>query len=669
MDFRYPCGVHDASDEHATTAPEGAEPREQGGSAAPGLEGTIVADRYRIERLLGEGGMGAVYRAEHTLMHKFYALKLLHAEMTSNPEVVARFEREAVAAGHIAHPNVAAATDFGRLDDGSFYLVLEYVEGRSLRVALAADGAFPAERCMRVARQIASALGAAHGLGIVHRDLKPDNVMLVERDDDPDFVKVLDFGIAKVTIGDLKDQPALTRVGAVFGTPDYMSPEQALGQNVDHRSDLYALGILMYEMLRGTPPFEAESLSIVLAQQITSPPPPLPDWVPPALSSLIMQLLAKEASDRPQTAGDVVKAIEALEGTTPVGSGRVTFVSVSEPNEPPSGYVPTALALPVTIKTVESVPRPPLPSGAGQVAGQTLASVARQTFHSMEKLAPALNRPVSVGSATFPTWLPLAAVGGLFAALMLVIGLTVIIVRSTREKAPMPTAMSGVVPKPALTVSPAAAKTANVTPSDVERVESIAIYKRKIDDWLVLSRGYCAMGRYRDCALSYRSVLQLERSKGRDPQVLADLRRAAQEPDAYSLVVNLAEGRKGLGETGLELLWDIWNDLHAKGDRDYADSALQKLVILSRRASSPLRAAIELQSTTKCEKLASIVARAAKSADARSLPRLRAIEKKTACDSTDPEVCLPCLRGSDDLAKAIKRAETRPAPRMDNGYR
>ena len=177
------------------------------------------------------------------------------------------------------------------------------------------------------------------------------------------------------------------------------------------------------------------------------------------------------------------------------------------------------------------------------------------------------------------------------------------------------------------------------------------------------------MGRYRECALAYRPVQQLERSKARDPQLLADLRRAARDPDAYALVVNLAEGRRGLGETGLDLLWDIWSDLHASGDRGYAESALKKLVILSRRAESQLRVAIELQSTTKCEKLASILERAAKSADDRSLPRLRQIEKMTACDSTDPEECLPCLRGSADLAKALKRAESRPAARMENGYR
>src|SRR5579864_7103433 len=166
------------------------------------LVGIVLSGRYLIERLLGEGGMGAVYQAEHTHMRKRLAVKVLHPEMSRMPEVVARFEREAMAAAHIEHPNVAAATDFGKLEDGSFFLVLEYVEGKSLRDAMAA-GRVELARVLHVARQIASALGRAHALGIVHRDLKPENVMLVTREGDADFVKVLDFGIAKVPVGEL----------------------------------------------------------------------------------------------------------------------------------------------------------------------------------------------------------------------------------------------------------------------------------------------------------------------------------------------------------------------------------------------------------------------------------------------------------------------------------
>src|SRR5687768_17603651 len=199
--------------------------------------GAVLADRYRIDSLLGEGGMGKVYAAEHVLMKKKLAVKVLHRELTTVPEVVARFEREAMAAANIENPNVAAATDFGKLPDGSVFLVLEYVQGKNLRDEIAA-GPFALDRALHITRQIASALGSAHALNIVHRDLKPENVMLVEKGADPDFVKVLDFGIAKVPIGEVdrsaqnsKDAP-ITKVGMVFGTPEYMAPEQALGQPV-----------------------------------------------------------------------------------------------------------------------------------------------------------------------------------------------------------------------------------------------------------------------------------------------------------------------------------------------------------------------------------------------------------------------------------------------------
>src|ERR1017187_9180651 len=210
------------------------------------LIGTLLADRYRLFSLLRQGGVGRVYLAEHALMRKRVAVKILHRELTQVPEVVARFEREAMAAANIDHTNVAAATDFGKLPDGSVFLVLEYVQGRSLR-ELIDEGPLLIERALHVAQQMTSALVTAHALGIVHRDLKPENVMLVEKGGDPDFVKVLDFGIAKVPVQEVSDRgsirPAkvITRVGMIFGTPEYMAPEQALGQNVDARADLYAL--------------------------------------------------------------------------------------------------------------------------------------------------------------------------------------------------------------------------------------------------------------------------------------------------------------------------------------------------------------------------------------------------------------------------------------------
>jgi hypothetical protein len=272
---------------------------------AKSLIGTTISDRYRIQKLLGEGGMGAVYQAEHTLMRKRMAVKVLHPEMTRLPEVVARFEREAMAAAHIDHPNVVTATDFVEL-------------GRALHIA----------------RQIASALQRAHSLKIVHRDLKPENVMLVERDGDTDFVKVLDFGIAKVQIGEFTEdrpgepgQPILTQAGMVYGTPEYMAPEQALGQPVDARADLYALGIIMYEMFTGFRPFDAESKVALLGMQVTAPVPPMstkaPEaQVPPEVEALTIRLLAKESAERTADAREVIDGITALLGQL-AAAGRI----------------------------------------------------------------------------------------------------------------------------------------------------------------------------------------------------------------------------------------------------------------------------------------------------------------------------------------------------------
>ena len=279
--------------------------------------GTLIADRYRVDRKLGEGGMGAVYAAEHVAMKKIVALKVLHQSSSRSAEIVQRFEREAIAAAAIDHQHVATATDFGKLPSGGFFLVLEYVDGRNLREEL--TGLLPVARALRILRGVASGLAAAHARGIVHRDLKPENVMLTERDGNPDFVKVLDFGIAKIDesgpVESTQGGRALTRVGAIMGTPSYMSPEQAVGQPCDARADVYALGILFYELCTGAPPFEGDPLSVLTAQ-VTTPAPPWPDTIAAALGPLadevLSKMLAKAPTERYQDAGEVLTALEAL---------------------------------------------------------------------------------------------------------------------------------------------------------------------------------------------------------------------------------------------------------------------------------------------------------------------------------------------------------------------
>ena len=280
--------------------------------------GALIAERYRVESLLGEGGMGVVYLAEHIHMRKRVALKVLLRAWCETPEIVARFEREAVAAGSINHPNVVAATDFGRLPDGSFFLVLEYIAGTTLRGLVQAGPILPA-RAVPIVRGVLSAIGAAHAHGVVHRDLKPENIMLVDRDGDPDFVKVLDFGIAKTLVDDAAPAPddpgrkVLTRVGAVLGTPDYMAPEQAMGQAIDARADLYAVGVILYEMLTGECPFRGGAVT-VLRQHVLSPAPPLPsavgEAIDPRLAAIVTRLLQKDPGARFASAAEVIAALD-----------------------------------------------------------------------------------------------------------------------------------------------------------------------------------------------------------------------------------------------------------------------------------------------------------------------------------------------------------------------
>jgi serine/threonine protein kinase len=290
--------------------------------------GLLLSDRYRVDALIDRGGMGRVYAGEHVLMHKRVAIKVLHRELSQVPEFVARFEREARAAANIDNEHVVSATDFGKLPDGAVFLVLEYIEGRNLRDEIA-SGPMPLTRTLHIGRQIATALRSAHALGIVHRDLKPENVMLVEKAGDSDFAKVLDFGIARVPIGENSGDDAppskpITKAGMVFGTPEYMPPEQALGQSVDERADIYSLGVIIYEMLAGRRPFVAESQVGVLGQQLSRSVPPVSKrapgvYIPAGVDTMVRKMMHREASQRFRNADQVLDAIDRHLG---YGNGR-----------------------------------------------------------------------------------------------------------------------------------------------------------------------------------------------------------------------------------------------------------------------------------------------------------------------------------------------------------
>ena len=270
------------------------------------LIGRVLDGRYRIERSVGEGGMGIVYLATHVTLNKRMAVKVLRGEMARDQDVVQRFVQEAQASSAIGHPNIIDISDFGRLPDNAVYFVMEYLEGEPLTDRIARSRGLSVREALPILEQIASALSSAHSSGIVHRDMKPDNIFLIQRGQTRDFVKVLDFGIAKVGGAASK----LTKTGTVFGTPHYMSPEQAAGQTVDQRTDIYALGVIMYEMVTGKVPFDADTFMGILSKHMFEPPRP-PTEVGEkadlgALEPVILRALAKKPEQRYQSMDDLI---------------------------------------------------------------------------------------------------------------------------------------------------------------------------------------------------------------------------------------------------------------------------------------------------------------------------------------------------------------------------
>ncbi|WP_414641267.1 serine/threonine-protein kinase [Archangium sp.] len=267
--------------------------------------GRTLAQKYQVEALIGEGGMGKVYRARQIALDKLVVLKVLRHTLLGDDRTVARFKREAKAASRLNHPNSIGILDFGQAEDGALFIAMEFVPGQDLHTVLSKDGPLPEARIVRIVSQVLSALYDAHAAGVIHRDLKPENIMVEQRRNEPDFVKVLDFGIAKIQDGE--DGPTLTRTGFVCGTPEYMSPEQARGTTLDHRSDLYAVGVIIYQLLTGRLPFESDSAVGYATKHLTEEPLPpsrkRPEIrVSPAMERLVMRTLSKSPDDRPQDA-------------------------------------------------------------------------------------------------------------------------------------------------------------------------------------------------------------------------------------------------------------------------------------------------------------------------------------------------------------------------------
>jgi eukaryotic-like serine/threonine-protein kinase len=340
-------------------------------SFAEGLVGIVLDERYRLDAVLGEGGMGAVYRAHHLAMDRKVAVKLLKPHLTSDDTALQRFMREARSTMKVDSEHAVKVLDFGVTPQRDYYMVLEYLDGRTVQRELDVDGPFTPARAIHVAKQVLRALGAAHDKGLIHRDIKPDNILLLRVGDDPDFTKVLDFGVAKLMEGaatSSRSALAITQAGMVFGTPEFMSPEQACGQPLDARSDLYSLAATMFAMLTGCGMFRATSALEWLTHHARTPPPHLAEGLPSlapftALDAVLQRCLAKRKEQRPQTAAEMASLLASCERAMPAASPSPSsssqgIRSVAAPSTYIAAIDPAATLLPPELAdTAPATPR------------------------------------------------------------------------------------------------------------------------------------------------------------------------------------------------------------------------------------------------------------------------------------------------------------------------
>ena len=429
----------DASPRSATPAgAAGGQPNGEGAVPAPppprpaseAYLGVIVDRRYQIEQLIAAGGMGLVYRCRHSVLGKKLAIKIIRADVAQMPDGHERFLLEAKAASSIGNEHIVDIIDFGALPDGSPYLVMEYLEGISLSHLMRREPELSVERISRIARQIAEGLGAAHAAGIVHRDLKPDNVFVLDKRG-ADFVKILDFGVARMA----QNAKKLTQAGTIVGTPHYMSPEQAAGKDVDHRGDIYALGIMIFELCAGRVPFDGDHYLSVLHQHLHEAPPRLAELDPPVhvsdvLEDLIARCLAKAPEARYQTMAELRDDLAAL-------AGEIVSRRASEPPLDPSPETPPPgpAQLPEAERARRpSTPPPPSPTAVLPVPVPTPTLV--------------LPRPTGPFNAV-----QRRTVSGAAIAVLLMTGIWAVWT-SSRESKPAPQPTRAPAPTPTLTAAP-----------------------------------------------------------------------------------------------------------------------------------------------------------------------------------------------------------------------
>ena len=343
------------------------------------LVGKVLADRFEILERIGEGGTGVVYKAKQTAIDRIVAIKVLGAHVSTDPSWVKRFHNEARAAAKLDHPNTVRVIDFGQTKEGLLFIAMELLQGRSVRDEIDRVGKMPPLRALKIISQACQSLSEAHAHGIIHRDIKPDNLYLCDVKGGVDFVKVLDFSVAKLTDAGTQQ----TRAGVVFGTPCYMSPEQGRGGQLAAQSDIYALGIVLYEMLSGKPPFESNIPTEVVMMHIRDQPPPL-QGVPEQVSAIVMKALSKEPSQRQKSCDEMAEECDAVAAT--LTGPRAT-----------GGYgaarMPTGSMRPVSVAAPRHTPAPMAAAGSEQ---KTMMPTPGQLAQLGNKVPPVANPPAEL---------------------------------------------------------------------------------------------------------------------------------------------------------------------------------------------------------------------------------------------------------------------------------